>query len=44
MTDHVMMEMDEHLSREDRLLARISQCAPTARFTSEGRIHPGNCR
>jgi hypothetical protein len=27
-----------------RLLARISQCAPTARFTSGGRIHPGSCR
>ena len=26
------------------LLARISQCAPTARFTSGGRIHPGSCR
>ncbi|HZI75728.1 MAG TPA: hypothetical protein VFD73_17240, partial [Gemmatimonadales bacterium] len=25
-------------------LARISQCAPTARFTSGGRIHPGSCR
>jgi hypothetical protein len=25
-------------------LARMSQCAPTARFTSGGRIHPGNCR
>ena len=24
-------------------LARISQCAPTAQFTSGGRIHPGNC-
>jgi hypothetical protein len=27
-----------------RQLARMSQCAPTARFTSGGRIHPGNCR
>jgi len=26
------------------VLARISQCAPTARFTSGGRIHPGSCR
>ena len=25
-------------------LARISQCASTARFTSGGRIHPGSCR
>jgi len=25
-------------------LARKSQCAPTARFTSGGRIHPGSCR
>jgi hypothetical protein len=25
-------------------LAAISQCAPTARFTSGGRIHPGSCR
>jgi putative SOS response-associated peptidase YedK len=25
-------------------LAWISQCAPTARFTSGGRIHPGSCR
>jgi ABC-type multidrug transport system ATPase subunit len=24
-------------------LARIIQCAPTARFTSGGRIHPGSC-
>ena len=25
-------------------LARNSQSAPTARFTSGGRIHPGSCR
>jgi hypothetical protein len=25
-------------------LARLIQCAPTARFTSGGRIHPGSCR
>src|SRR4051794_7244285 len=27
-----------------QLLACISQCASTARFTSGGRIHPGSCR
>jgi hypothetical protein len=26
------------------LLAYLIQCAPTARFTSGGRIHPGSCR
>jgi hypothetical protein len=25
-------------------LAHLIQCAPTARFTSGGRIHPGSCR
>jgi hypothetical protein len=25
-------------------VSSISQCAPTARFTSGGRIHPGSCR
>ena len=24
-------------------LAHLIQCAPTARFTSGGRIHPGSC-
>jgi phospholipid transport system substrate-binding protein len=28
----------------DALLACLIQCAPTARFTSGGRIHPGSCR
>jgi hypothetical protein len=27
MTDHVLTEMDEHLSREDRVLARLRQRA-----------------
>jgi type I restriction enzyme R subunit len=27
----------------EQMLARIIQCAPTARFTSGGRIHPGSC-
>jgi hypothetical protein len=26
------------------ILAHLIQCAPTARFTSGGRIHPGSCR
>jgi len=26
------------------VLAHLIQCAPTARFTSGGRIHPGSCR
>jgi len=32
------------LAERLRALTRISQCAPTARFTSGGRIHPGSCR
>jgi hypothetical protein len=32
------------LKERARSLAGISQCAPTARFTSGGRIHPGSCR
>jgi transposase len=31
-----------HRARD--LLARIIQCAPMARFTSGGRIHPESCR
>ncbi len=33
-----------HPNDEPRCLARNSQCAPTARLTSGGRIHPGSCR
>ena len=32
------------LSKRLAKLARISQCAPTARITSGGRYHPERCR
>ena len=39
-----LAEKERALIAERTRLARISQCAPKARFTSGGRIHPGSCR
>ncbi len=33
-----------HAKIGELALARISQCAPTARVASGGRFHPGSCR
>ena len=33
----------DRIGRFDKL-ARLIQCAPTARLTGGGRIHPGSCR
>jgi hypothetical protein len=41
---HVMLINNVEDFADPPALAWISQCAPTARFTSGGRIHPGSCR
>src|SRR3954469_265745 len=40
----VLQDLGFTIDESETKLAQISQCAPTARFTSGGRIHPGSCR
>lgn len=40
----VQLRLQKQRYTDIQNLAHLIQCAPTARFTSGGRIHPGSCR